>query len=893
MVYSPNKYRETEGIKVRRIGYALDVATLQQVAYNHGIETSIQNMTQAQKAQLRYIAIMEQSNNAMGDMARTIESPANQLRILESRIETLKRAIGDSLMPVLSAALPYVTAFVQIVGEAFRSLAEFLGFEVPEFDYSDLISKGNEDIASSFDDATAASEKFKGTLAGIDQLNIIGSKSDKSGSGDDGYSNDLNLDLPSYDFLGGLEAETSEAYDTLKGFLSDIAPVVGGIAATLAGLYVGDKVVKGLQSLGKGLEFLATTKIGKVASTITATVTAFIAFKNIVKDLVTGNGSVNKLALAIGGVSTAMLLFVATGNPAGAVLTAIGAGLGAIIGYEAGLREINAQIAETIMYADKGGISLEGLADGFSSYIDTISSGYSDILDNSKAMQENRDKIDEAAQEVYNLTDKYRNLGGEISAENAETIKSNIETIGNAVSDNLGTFTQGIVEQLQGQFHDFAVELGQDVDDMVGKFYLLESMGNTALANVKKEAQQLVNEITNGNLSADEMKQKLAELDNAVNKMSGTNTTAESVGFTRALENMDFAGIDFTDETSVKRIMSDFETKAKEARSAIEEAWNNQIVDLQNTKQQYINLGIDVEFDEKFGAGAFNKLFTDTEAVLNEGYASELKKIDVGQGAFVSMVQEQLNKNIAEAARATAPTFGDYFGANLSNIFTLKGINTDLADDKAEKSNLERITKQFADVQEVIDNAAGGLDLSESSDIGKYLLEGMANGAIDNSDKLNSALDAAAKGAMDEFKEICGIASPSKVFAEYGGYLMQGLVLGIRSGKSEVLQEIDNVANAVAERMGKINTNMPVYSSEQANQKLGGGLFSRITGAFASQPQYSGADAQTISDVGRAMSDSGATFNINVQSYVELDGEQVGYAVTQYQERQMAYSNGR
>ena len=57
---------------LRRLGYALDVATLQQVAYNHGITESINTMTQAQKSQLRYVAIMEQSGNAMGDLSRTI-----------------------------------------------------------------------------------------------------------------------------------------------------------------------------------------------------------------------------------------------------------------------------------------------------------------------------------------------------------------------------------------------------------------------------------------------------------------------------------------------------------------------------------------------------------------------------------------------------------------------------------------------------------------------------------------------------------------------------------------------------------------------------------------------------------------------------------------------------
>lgn len=884
---------------LRRLGYALDEATLKQVALNHGITESISNMSQAQKAQLRYIAIMEQSKNAIGDMARTIDSPANQLRILESRIETLKRTIGDSLMPVISAALPYVTAFFQILGEAFRNLAAFMGFELPVFDYSDLMTKQNENIASSFDEATAASNKFKGSLSSIDQLNIIGSDSDSSGSAGDPFGADLNLDLPSYDFLGNLEAETTEAYNTLKGFLDKIGPVVAGIAATLGTLFVGDKIISGLKAIKEGFDFLTKTPLGKVAATIGAVVAAFLGFKNIVKDLTTGNGSLGKLALAIGGVTAAAITFIATGNPVGAVLTVLAAGVGALVGYEAGLREINAQIADTIMYADRGGISLDGLADGFSSYIYAVSSGYSDILDNSRAMQENRDKIADAADAIYNLTDKYRILGGEISAENAETMRANIETIGNAVSENLGTFTQGIVESLKGTFHDFAVQLGLDVDDMVGKFYLLESMGNTALAGFKKQAQDIVTEITSGSLSAEEMTQKLNELDDVVKKMSGsTNATAESVGFTRALQNMDFAGIDFNDENSVKRILSDFTAQAEAARASINEAWNSQVVDLMNTKQQYINLGVDVEFDTKFGTGAFDKLFSDAEDVLNTGYKTELAKIDAGMGVFLAMVQDQLNQNIAEAARATSPTFGDYLGANLSNLITFKGINTDLMDDKAEASNVKRITEQFAGVQEAIDNAANGLDLSAYYDAGRYLTDGMAGGAIDGQEGLNTALTAIATGGLDALEKEFEINSPSKKTEEMGGYLMEGLVLGIENNTALVLGAMDTLYEQMRKRQEEFKKqwekfSLDNYSADDFIPDLG---IAYTTGVKPSNTSGVVGVAREAYNSGTQTGGSAGTpveMTINLQSYVELDGEQVGHAAAQYQQQQILYTNGR
>lgn len=72
MVYSPMKYRETEGTKVRRLGFDLSAARLQQEAYALGISKTVNEMTQAEKAELRYYAIMTQVTTAQGDMARTL-----------------------------------------------------------------------------------------------------------------------------------------------------------------------------------------------------------------------------------------------------------------------------------------------------------------------------------------------------------------------------------------------------------------------------------------------------------------------------------------------------------------------------------------------------------------------------------------------------------------------------------------------------------------------------------------------------------------------------------------------------------------------------------------------------------------------------------------------------
>ena len=88
---------------LRRLGYDLSVARLQQEAYTLGIEKSVNAMTQGEKAELRYYAIMTQITDAHGDMARTIQSPANQLRILRMQVEQCARAFGNIFLPHIAS----------------------------------------------------------------------------------------------------------------------------------------------------------------------------------------------------------------------------------------------------------------------------------------------------------------------------------------------------------------------------------------------------------------------------------------------------------------------------------------------------------------------------------------------------------------------------------------------------------------------------------------------------------------------------------------------------------------------------------------------------------------------------------------------------------------------
>ena len=97
---------------LRRLGYDLSQAKLESIALSKSLDKSVSNMTQAEKAELRYLAIMTQVTDAHGDMARTLNAPANQMRILNAQVTQLGRALGNFFIPLLNKVLPYVIASV-------------------------------------------------------------------------------------------------------------------------------------------------------------------------------------------------------------------------------------------------------------------------------------------------------------------------------------------------------------------------------------------------------------------------------------------------------------------------------------------------------------------------------------------------------------------------------------------------------------------------------------------------------------------------------------------------------------------------------------------------------------------------------------------------------------
>ena len=216
---------------LRRLGYDLSVARLQQEAYALGIDKSITAMNQAEKSMLRYHAIMSQVTQVQGDMARTLESPANQTRILKAQITQLTRSIGNILIPVINKLLPYLIAMAQVAREAAESIALFFGFELPEVDYSS-VSTSVGDIATDLDDANDTAKELKRTLMGFDEINRLNDTSSGTSGAGAGGGVGFDMDLLEYNFLGDA---LKKDLDDVKSKMQTIMGYIPVIAAGFAG----------------------------------------------------------------------------------------------------------------------------------------------------------------------------------------------------------------------------------------------------------------------------------------------------------------------------------------------------------------------------------------------------------------------------------------------------------------------------------------------------------------------------------------------------------------------------------------------------------------------------------------------------------------------------------
>lgn len=311
---------------IRRLGKDISIAKLEEVALNLGIEESVRNMTQAEKAELRFIAVMQQSTAAMNDMERTIDQPANALRVLRAQLTSLGRELGNLFIPALSAVLPWLIAFTKFLRGIISDIAGFFGITFSEIDFSGINSQlGQSDaytdnLADNLDDSAKNAKKLKDYLLGIDELNVLNPDTgtvdrDTGASAGTGVGGGLGVDLSDFGYDEILKDVQSRADEILKLFEKWKTPLLA-VAGILAGLW----------TIGKITNFVRALKGVQTSSTVLAGVQGLGGLAKSFFNLAGTGGVLGTVATAFVGLGDTILTTfgIVTGSATVAGLTGLG-----------------------------------------------------------------------------------------------------------------------------------------------------------------------------------------------------------------------------------------------------------------------------------------------------------------------------------------------------------------------------------------------------------------------------------------------------------------------------------------------------------------------------------------------------------------------------------------
>ena len=224
-----------------QLGIDISQARLQQELLALGFNKQVSTLSQADKATLRYIAILKQTTDAQGDFARTLSSPSNMIRILKAQLSGLARDIGSLLYPALKSILPPLIAAVELIREFVQWVAKLMGVKV-EFPDVSSASDAISGVTDALDNTTKATGKaakaFKNYIMGFDELNVIQKNADSSGGSGSGSGAAGNLlgdvDLSGYDMFKQYNEEFAKQIDSLKQKIKGMLPVIGAVTAALA-----------------------------------------------------------------------------------------------------------------------------------------------------------------------------------------------------------------------------------------------------------------------------------------------------------------------------------------------------------------------------------------------------------------------------------------------------------------------------------------------------------------------------------------------------------------------------------------------------------------------------------------------------------------------------------
>ena len=469
---------------LRNVGVALSQNTLQELANSMGINQRVAEMSEANKAQLRYIQILKSTSDWQTDMGRTLVTPANALRIVKQQFTLLARAIGSIFIPIVMEVIPYIMVLTEILTKLAKKIASFLGYEIQDIDYS-YITKGMDDISGGIENignsADKTTKKLNTMLAPFDELNVVQNQTDKAGGGSGlgGAGDLLDLPLPEYDALAGLTDKMNKKMEDAKKKLKDMIPIVAGLGTAFATWKIGKSIanfMKWWDGLTGGGKNVARVALG-ISLVITGMTLKFSGDKDILNDKTLVQG----IAKQIGG--SALI-------GGGAALITKNIPLGVVIGsisliHSGGKTSAHGEKEQALAGFIEQGLGIAGVAGAsfkMSGGNPVITLAVTGIVSWANVLFEAKDLLDMKPtwEELYNAIfvelNPFHDLGtslgdliydfGEGVDEMNKGISDFFTGIGNWVSDTAFDISDK-VDQMNQDIADFFTDIGNKIGDFV------------------------------------------------------------------------------------------------------------------------------------------------------------------------------------------------------------------------------------------------------------------------------------------------------------------------------------------------------------------------------------------------------------------------------------------
>lgn len=587
-----------------------------------------------------------------------------------------------------------------------------------------------------------------------------------------------------------------------------LTPAIMGLVAAYTALQVINKVNAQIAATKAAFELMAPT-IAKLTALTTAKTTAelmdsamqtkylaanlasmsALTAKNIVIGLLTGSLTLNTAATLLQAKAVVVLsgaLKFITG-PIGWVVLGIGALVTAGVALVKWFNKASEDGGKLTSETEDLATANESLADTVESSADAYKKNQSDIQATADANSDLIAKIEE----LYAVEDKTSAQKKELSAY-VEQLNGSMDGLNLAYSEEAdmlnqsGEYLQQRVDLLKEQ------ETANAAQERMLEISKEQSEVEQKLAETNQLREEWNQKLEDGSVKSREHKEAIAELDTQEQLLKDTTLAlGEEQEATKAKFTESMAAIDEATRTSVDNQIITFADLSETQAATVE--------NMKATWEEY----------KSAATNMFDTLSVESDLTVAQMTANlEENQRVIGAWAdnIAILASRGVDEGLLETLRTAGPESAGYVNAlvnasdeelaGLSTAFANGGaVATDALATSLGVENNEVVNSVMGLVTEAKATMAQEIEAADFGSIGKNVAAGLSGGITEGAADAVTASETMAQDTIDGAESAFEINSPSRVFKGMGGFITEGLALGVNTGTRQVLQAITSMFN--------------------------------------------------------------------------------------------------